>query len=64
MEEIRQRKCLEAAYKTGVRIKAPGADALSFTTTGQAEVVVEEKSGNLLEWGPSCWRRWRNSSKR
>ncbi len=45
---VRKAKCLDAAYKAGVRVAAPTADQLDLVTTGHPEVVVQRKSGELF----------------
>ena len=49
VDDLRKARCLEAVYKLGVRVTAPPAGELQFTTTGGPEVVVTRKSGSL--WG-------------
>ena len=46
--DIRKAKCLDKAYAAGVRMTAPAADQLEFVTTGQPEVVVGRKGGDLF----------------
>ena len=45
--EIQKSKCLNKAYAAGVRISAPSADQIEFTLTGNPEVVVQRKGGEL-----------------
>ena len=49
VDDVRQARCLEAVYKLGVRVTAPPAGDLEFTTTNGPEVVVSRKNGSL--WG-------------
>lgn len=48
VEEVRKAKCLEKAYSVGIRIGAPTRDQFDFITTGNAEVVVQRKGGDLF----------------
>ncbi len=48
VDDVRKAKCLEAAYKAGVRVAAPEAGELEFATTGGPEVVVKRKAGSLF----------------
>jgi hypothetical protein len=48
VEDVRRAQCLEAAYKAGVRVQAPEAGELNFTTTGGPAVVVTKKEGPLF----------------
>jgi hypothetical protein len=45
---VRKRKCLEAAYKAGVRMSAVPASQLEIVTTGGPEVVVQAKGAGPL----------------
>jgi hypothetical protein len=45
--EVRKAKCLDAAYAAGVRISAAAPDQLEFQTTGNPEVVVKSRKGEL-----------------
>jgi hypothetical protein len=45
--EVQKAKCLDAVYAAGVRIAAPGADQLDIATTGNAEVSIRRKDGEL-----------------
>jgi len=49
VDDVRKARCLEAVYKLGVRVTAPPAGELEFTTTNGPEVVVTRKNGSL--WG-------------
>jgi hypothetical protein len=44
---VRKAKCLDAAYSAGVRITPVAADQLEFATTGNPEVVVKSRKGEL-----------------
>ena len=48
VDDVRKARCLEAAYKAGVRVTAPQAGELEFATTGGPEVVVTRKAGTLF----------------
>ena len=48
VDDVRKAQCLEAVYKAGVRVTAPPASELNFTTTGGPEVVVTKKTGTLF----------------
>lgn len=48
VDDVRKAQCLEAVYKAGVRVSAPQAGELDFTTTGGPEVVVTKKQGSLF----------------
>lgn len=48
VEDVRQAQCLEAVYKAGVRVKAPEAGELNFTTTDGPAVTVTKKEGSLF----------------
>lgn len=48
VDDVRKAQCLEASYKAGVRVTAPPAGDLDFTTTGGPEVVVTRKGGSLF----------------
>ena len=47
LEEVQKAKCLDQVYAAGVRIDAPTADQLDITTTGNAEVLIRRKDGDL-----------------
>ena len=47
LAKAQEAKCLDAAYAAGVRVGAAPADQLDFATTGNPEVVVRSKNGNL-----------------
>jgi hypothetical protein len=55
VDAVRKAKCLDAAYKAGVRVAAPSADQLEFVTTGNPEVVVRRKSGELFALDPKAF---------
>jgi hypothetical protein len=46
--ELREAKCLDAAWDAGIRVVAPQPDQLELVTTSGPEVVVRSKSGNLF----------------
>jgi hypothetical protein len=48
VDDVRKARCLDDAYKAGVRISAPQAGELEFATTGGPEVVVRRKAGSLF----------------
>ena len=48
VDDVRRARCLEAVYKLGVRITAPQAGELEFTTTNGPEVMVTRKNGSLF----------------
>ncbi len=48
VDDVRRARCLEAVYKLGVRVSAPPAGELEFTTTNGPEVMVTRKSGSLF----------------
>jgi hypothetical protein len=48
LAKIKDAKCVDAAYKAGVRIDAPKADDLVFATTGGPEVMITRKNGKLF----------------
>ncbi len=48
VDEIRKAKCLDAAYKDGLRVQPPQMDDLEFVTTGNPEVVVRSRKGDLF----------------
>jgi hypothetical protein len=54
---VRKAKCLDAAYKAGVRVPAPPADQLEFGVSGNPEVVVRRKGGDLFTFDPSQFQR-------
>ena len=45
--EMKKAKCLDKAYAAGARISAPAADQIEFIMTGNPEVVVQRKGGEL-----------------
>lgn len=47
VDELKKRKCLDAAHKAGVRIRSAAPADLQFTTTGGPEVVVRGKKESL-----------------
>jgi hypothetical protein len=48
LANVRKARCLEAAYKAGVRIAAPKVSELEFTPSGGPEIVVLRKNGMLF----------------
>ena len=48
VDDVRRARCLEAVYKLGVRVTAPPAGELEFTTTNGPEVIVTRKNGSLF----------------
>jgi hypothetical protein len=48
VDQIRHAKCLDAAYRDGLRLQAPSYDDLEFVTTGGPEVVVRSNKGDLF----------------
>lgn len=55
--EIRKIGCLQKAHAAGVRIAAPAAAELVFTTTGGSAVVVERKGGWLYPFDEKTFAR-------
>ena len=51
VDDVRRARCLEAVYKLGVRVTAPPAAELEFTTTNGPEVMVTRKDGSLFGLG-------------
>jgi hypothetical protein len=45
--DVKKDRCLDAAYEAGVRVVAAPLDELEIVTTGQPEVVVRGKSGQI-----------------
>ncbi len=48
VDDVRRARCLESAYKSGVRVTIPPPAELDFATTGGPEIVVSRKSGSLF----------------
>jgi hypothetical protein len=48
VDDVRKARCLEAVYQAGVRVTAPQAGELEFTTTNGPEVLVTRKTGALF----------------
>lgn len=48
VEEMRKAKCVDKAYTVGIRIGTPARDQFEFLTTGNPEVVVQRKGGDLF----------------
>jgi hypothetical protein len=58
LAKIKKAKCVDAAYAAGVRLDAPAADQLEFVTTGNPEVVIRRKRGNLfMPANPSAFQK-------
>ena len=55
--KVRKAKCLDAAYGAGVRFSAPPPGELEFMTTGNPEVVVRRKGGELFALDPRTFER-------
>jgi hypothetical protein len=47
LDEIKKAKCLDKGYAAGIRAEAQPVDRLDFVTTGNPEVVVRAKDGEL-----------------
>jgi hypothetical protein len=45
---LKEAKCLDKAYEAGARIASPSAGEIEFLLTGNPEVVVRAKNGNLF----------------
>jgi hypothetical protein len=52
VDEVRKHKCLDAAYKAGVRIAPPPADEVEVVTTGNPEVVLQRKGKDAMLFTP------------
>ena len=61
--KIRKAKCLDAAYGAGVRFSAPPPAELEFVTTGNPEVVVRRKGGELFALDPKAFERIKGDEK-
>jgi hypothetical protein len=48
VKEARRVKCLDKAYAVGIRVSAPARDQLDFVMTGNPEVVVQRRGGDLF----------------
>jgi hypothetical protein len=48
VNEVRKAKCLDKAYAVGIRIGAPARDQVDFVTTGNPEVVLQRRGGDLF----------------
>jgi hypothetical protein len=44
---IKKSKCLDKGYAAGIRVATPSPDQLEFVATGNPEVVIRGKTGNL-----------------
>jgi hypothetical protein len=60
---VRKAQCLDAAYKEGVRVAAPAADQLEFVTSGNPEVVVRQKRGELFGLDPKGFERVKGEAR-
>ena len=49
LDEIRKRKCVEAAHKAGVKIAAVPSSQMEVVITGGPEVVIKAKQGPLYQ---------------
>jgi hypothetical protein len=47
LAELRESKCLDAAYEAGIRIAAPPEDGIDLVLTGNPEVLIRAKEGML-----------------
>jgi hypothetical protein len=45
---LKEAKCLDKAYEAGARIASPPASEVDFLVTGNPEVVIRAKQGNLF----------------
>lgn len=54
---VQKIKCLDAAYAAGIRVGARPVDELEFATTGNPEVVVRSKKGDLYALDPKAFER-------
>ncbi len=45
---LKGEKCLDKAYEAGIRVVSVPAEGIEMVTTGQAEVVVQSKEGQLF----------------
>ncbi|MEP7302933.1 MAG: hypothetical protein ABI699_15580 [Caldimonas sp.] len=57
LAKVRKAKCLDAAYGAGVRIAAPAPGELEFVTTGNPEVVLRRKGGDLFALDRKAFER-------
>lgn len=57
VDRVKKARCLDAAYKAGLRITAPPAESLEIATTGNPEIVVRRKGGDLFELDPAAIRK-------
>lgn len=48
LQELKKAACLDKAHAAGVRIAIPASDQLTFTITGNPEVVITRKDGAPL----------------
>ena len=54
---IQKSKILNKGYAAGVRVAPASADKLDFVVTGNPEVVVRSKTGNLYTSDPKAFAR-------
>ena len=54
---IKKSRILDKGYAAGIRMVAPPADSLDFVITGNPEVVVRAKTGNLYSIDPKAIAR-------
>jgi hypothetical protein len=47
LAELKDSKCLDAAYEAGIRLAAPPEDGIDLVLTGNPEVIIRAKEGNL-----------------
>lgn len=59
----RKAKCLEAAYKAGVRVGMPALADLEFLASGTPEVAIKRKGGDLFAIDPSQFERIKGDEK-
>jgi hypothetical protein len=48
LADLKESKCLDAAYEAGIRVAAPPEDGIELVTTGNPEVIVRAKEGMLF----------------
>ena len=57
LARIQKSKILNKGYAAGIRVVAPGVDQIDFVVTGNPEVVVRSKTGNLYMIDPKAFGR-------
>ncbi|MCW5889134.1 MAG: hypothetical protein KIT14_01140 [bacterium] len=57
VDEVKEARCLDAAYAAGVRLRAAPEAQLEFSTTGGPEVVVRRRDGLLFETERAAFER-------